>query len=107
MTLDSPSVPVGFKIEFGEKFCRFGWLQFATEYEHDTTLTSDAAVSMLKQCITPIADTKFLSEAILRPSIAAADASLRFSACVASKASEHLTINSVQVGINTSDWRRC
>lgn len=105
--LNSPSVPVGFKIDFGEKSCRFGSLQFATEYEYDTTFSKDVAVDLLKQCIAPIADAKLLSEAVLRPSIAAADASIRFSACVASKASKHITINGVQVGINTSDWRSC
>ena len=107
MVLDSPSLPVGFKIDLGAKYCRFGWLRFATEYEHDTTLSNEVAVDLLKQCVTPIADTKFLSEAIFRPTIAAADASYRFSTCVASKASKHLTINSVQVGVNTSDWERC
>ena len=107
MQLDTPSVPVCFKYESGTKYCRYGWLRFASEYQYDSTLSKDVALDLLKKCITPIADTRFVSEAILRPTIAAADASLRLSTCVASKTSEHVTVNNVQVGINTTDWARC
>lgn len=107
ITLNSPFVPVGFKLDSGTKYCRFGSLRFAIDYEYDSTFTRERTLELLKECILPIADTKFVSEAILRPGIAAADASLRFSKCVASKASTHLAVDRVQVGINTSDWGRC
>jgi hypothetical protein len=107
LDLDSPSVPIGFKFDSGSKYCRFGWLRFSTEYEHDAILSREGAVDLLKQCAIPIADARFLAEAVLRPAIAATDASIRFSACVTAAANKHLKINRVEVGVNASDWRRC
>ncbi len=106
-TWDTPSVPIGLRVHSSTKECRFGWLRFAAEYEYDTTLTKEVAWDFLKQCSIPIGNTKFVAEAILAPKIAAADASLQLSICVASKASKHLTVNHLHVSINTSDWGDC
>jgi hypothetical protein len=102
-------VPIGFRVNSStaEKECRFGWLKFDAEFEYDSNLSEAAAWNLLKECSASIGTAKFVAEAVVAPKIAAADAALQLSVCVAGKASKRVTLKHIWVDSKANDWEGC
>lgn len=107
ISLESVSAPVGFKIETGRSFCRRGWLRFTVEYDVGGVSARSGAAAVLRECITQIADLRFVTAAVLSPQKAGADAAMRLSTCVATTTMSRLTIRNAEATVEIGSWTEC
>lgn len=107
VNLTSPAVPLGFKIDAADKYCRWGSLTFKTEFDYEKELASDDAIALLKDCVIEITNATLVSDVLIRPSIAGVQATVQFASCVARKAKKHIDVRNAQVGLVVSDWEKC
>lgn len=56
------------------------------ELEFETEFSKDKALVLVRNCVTSIADTKLFADFLVRRSLAATEATIRVSICVADEA---------------------
>lgn len=106
-SLDSIEVPIGFKLERGQRYCQYGWISFTTQFEYERDVSREKAIDQIKECAAPFVETQFLLQATTRPALAGAEAARQISACVADKAGTYLKILDTGVQLRSKDWAKC